>query len=118
MKSTQLLKKVPFLKPLDLSEEEVLMVLMRIGGNLEAMQGFKNNPEIGVRINENEQKLLQHCGQIILGLQAKICNFVSQEEKDQMIAGFHQQLVESNNLIAVLTDQKSQLMDELEKLRS
>lgn len=117
MKSTQLLKKVPFLKPLDLSEEEVLMVLMRIGGNLEAMQGFKNNPEIGVRINENEQKLLQHCGQIILGLQARLCDVASQDEKDQMIAGFSQSLMEANNVIAVLTEQKSQLLDELERLK-
>jgi len=116
MKSEQLLKKIPFLKALESNEEDVLMILMRIGGNLEAIQGFKGNPEIGPRINENQSKLLQQAGQIILGLQAKLCDLeeVPESDKDQKILSLESELKKTHELVAVLTEQKSQLQDLLE----
>lgn len=107
-------RRVPFLKPLEVDEDSVLTMLMRVGGNLEALQGFKSNPEIASRINENLVKLLQSAGQMILGLQLKACE--SGSEKEQ-IKTLQAQVQRANQIISVLTDEKSSLQDELELLK-
>ena len=110
MKSDTFLRKVPFLKPLEATEEEVLFLLMRIGGNLESVQGFKSNPEIAGRINENQTKLLQHVAQILLGLQAKLVDSDAQFLESQ-IAALRSELSKAHELIAHLTEEKSRLED-------
>jgi hypothetical protein len=114
MKSESLYKLVPFFKPLESSEQDVLLMLLRIGGHIEALQGFKGNPEVGIRVNDAQLKLLHSAAQIILGLQGQICDFESGEEKDKKIADLEAELRKAHEIIAVLTDQKSLLLDQLE----